>query len=335
TLRWFAENVDPIFDNYIQYTTLNNKLQQRDQNSDVNGLEQALIQAVEAIKSGNALQEDIEFGGSRINVHQYLQQLIGTEPKRQFLCRIDDVVEGESTDGLIAPSQYKVANNMNVPEELKPYYIPIDKFGQIITLFDRALITLLASYADENQEIVDIDKEIYSRNGKGFNPSVLMRAVFPGNHRPTLTLYSDARIQITKEEEDVRRIMELIRNGREEIPRVVAKHFDIPEEQIKFEELISLQAQLMYLLPFPVYVCADTDSRMSQYIEEAKKQRGRLTPEDRILLGKYEINDRQLQKDFGVNRKKITNITETTLDEAMNLFGEEFGFIQKVMVKDG
>ena len=335
TLSWFAENVDPIFGKYAQYNAFNHKLQQIGQKSDVNGLEQALIQTVEAIKSGNAHQEEITFGSLGINVHQYLQQLIRTEPKRQFLCRIDKVVEGENMGGIITPFQYKAANGTNVPEELKPYYMPVDKFGQIITLFDTALTNMLIVYADENQEVAKIIRELLSKNETEISKGVFMRAIFPQDYKPILTLYSNARIYIPKEEENIRKIMELIRNGREEIPNAAAKHFGIPEEQIKFEELVSLQTQLMQLLPFQVYICADADSRISySNIYQAKKQRAQLTQKDRILLAQYEINDNKLQMDFGVNRKKITSTTETTLDEAMKLFGEEFGFIQKLKIRD-
>jgi hypothetical protein len=327
TLQWFATYVDTIFKKPFQYNDLKDRLQRTTPTSDTSGLEQTLIQTVEAIKSGKDYQEEIEFNDLRINVYQELQQLTGVEPGELFPYWIDEFVKGEGTNGLIVPFEYET-KGISVPEKLKPYYMSVDKFGQIITLFDKAIAELLHGHANESREISKILEEMKFSNIDG---GVFIRAIFPESHQPTLTLYSDARIRITEREGDVRKIMELIRNEREEIPRGVAKHFDIPEEQIKFEKLISLQAQLMQLLPFPVYVCADTDSRMrSHYIEEAKKHRASISPKDRILLAKYELNDRQLQKDFGVNRKKITNITETTLDEAMQLFGEELGFIRKL-----
>jgi len=331
TLLWFASNVDPIFEKLVQYNKLNAKLQQINQDSDFSGLEQTLSQAIESIKNGNA-KEEIEFGSSKINVYQELQRLISVAPGKQFLCRIDEVVEGENTNGLISPFRCNVSKN-NIPEDLKPYYIDVARFGQIITLFDRALSDMLVGYARKNQEIQKLC-ETCLKYGKDVPPSVLMRAIFPEDHQPILALYSDLRIQIIVKEECTRRIIDIVRKGRAQTPRIVAEYFEIPEEQIKFEELVLLQAQLMQLLPFPVYVCAETNSRISYSIDEAKKHRALLTSKERILLAKYETNDGQLQRDFSVNHKKITSPTESTLEDAIKLFGEEFYFIEKLKLRE-
>ena len=128
--------------------------------------------------------------------------------------------------------------------------------------------------------------------------------------------------------------MEIIRNNRSEIPSVAAEYVGIPQEQIKFEELVALQTQLMQLLPFSVYVCADINTRIKYDINEAKKHRAHINQEERILLSRYEASERQLQNDFGVTHKKVTSPTESTLEEAIKLFGEEFRFIEKIRAKD-
>ncbi|KAF0232945.1 MAG: hypothetical protein FD167_4709, partial [bacterium] len=143
TLFWLA-NIDPIYKKLIEYNALNAKIQQIDQA--YTKLEQALVQSIDGIKAGNNHQGEIEFGGLSINVNERLKQLIGTEPGRYFLLTIDEVVEWENKDGLIVPFQFNARNGTNVPEELKPYFMHVDKLGQIITLLDHTLGRLVTPF---------------------------------------------------------------------------------------------------------------------------------------------------------------------------------------------
>mgnify|MGYP001593925734 CR=1 FL=1 len=333
TLFWLARTINPIYGKVIEYNSLNARIQQIDQA--YTNLEQALVQSIDAIKAGNKYQEEIVVGDTRINVRERLKQLTGAEPGRYFLLTIDEVVEGENKDGLIVPFQYNARNGTNVPEELKPYYMPVDKLGQIITLFDRALANILIVYARENQEIVKISGD-YTAHGIFIMDGVFVRAMFPEDHAPTLTLYSDARLKITNDE-DGRKMMNIVKNERARIPSIVAEYFEIPEEQIKFEELISLQAQLMQLLPMQAYICAETSARFSFTADESKKYRSRLKPTDHLLMARYQTHNNQLQRDFNVSQERITNRTRTeaTLKEVIHLFGEEFDFIGKIKLKEG
>ena len=327
TLAWLATNVDPIYKKHNEYSNLNARLQQINE-SGYSILEQALIQTVDAIKAGDEYQGKVVVGNTRINVNERLQQLIGAEPGKYFLLTIDDVVEGESPDGMVFPLQYGPANRTNFPKELKPYFMPTDKLGQIITLFDRTLANLLIVYARQSQEIVRICDE-YLKRGINIPDGVFIRAMFPENHKPILILYSDDRLKVVNDEK-CRAMMDIVRNERAKIPGRIAEYLEIPEEQIKLEELILLQAQLMQLLPFPVYVCVDMSLRL---LITTKRNQLKLTPAGRSILTKYKFYERQLQRDFGVNFDRIFNRTEATIEEAIQLFGEQFAFIRKLRSK--
>lgn len=333
TMDWLATNLNSIYGKSNEYADVEAEMQKRKQNGYKVG-EQALVQTIDAIKSGGEYPDEVMVGDTRINVKEKLRQFIGAEPGSYFLTTIDDVVEGENKDGLIVPFQYRGIKGRSIPEELKHHYMSVASFGNIITLFDRAIAKMLIVYARENQEIREISKS-YSSQAILVSDGLFVRALFPEDHEPILTLYSDARLKIAKDESGVR-MMEILRNERAKIPGRAAEYFGIPEEQIRLEELISLQSQLMPLLPMQVYVSVETDVRMQSLKMQPRRFRNKQGDKELIMLqARYSANNRRLQRDFNVNKDGIAKRKEAARVEAINLFGEEFGFVKDIELKEG
>ena len=313
TIDWLATNLNPIYGKSNEYVNLDAKLQKMEQNGP-KMLEQALVQTIDAIKAGDEYQDEVMVGDTGINVKEKLKQFIGAEPGSYFLMTIDDVVVGENKDGLIVPFQYRGIKGRSIPEELKHHYMSVASFG--------------------NQEIMEISKS-YSSQAILVSDGLFVRALFPEDHEPILTLYSDARLKIAKDESGVR-MMEILRNERAKIPGRAAEYFGIPEEQIRLEELISLQSQLMPLLPMQVYVGVETDVRMQSLKMQPRRFRNKQGDKELIMLqARYSANNRRLQRDFNVNKDGIAKRKEAARVEAINLFGEEFGFVKDIELKEG
>ena len=337
TIDWLATNLNPIYGKSNEYADVEAEMQKMEQNG-YKMMEQALVQTIDAIKAGDEYQDEVTVGDTRINVKEELRQFIGAEPGSYFLMTIDDVVVGiksaVSFDGLIEPFQYRGIKGRSIPEELKHHYMSVASFGNIITLFDRAIAKMLIVYARENQEIKEISKS-YSSQAILVSDGLFVRALFPEDHEPILTLYSDARLKIAKDESGVR-MMEILRNERAKIPGRAAEYFGIPEEQIRLEELISLQSQLMPLLPMQVYVGVETDVRMQSLKMQPRRFRNKQGDKELIMLqARYSANNRRLQRDFNVNKDGIAKRKEAARVEAINLFGEEFGFVKDIELKEG
>jgi hypothetical protein len=137
---------------------------------------------------------------------------------------------------------------------------------------------------------------------------------------------------VTKDERG-RMLMDITRNERAKITGGVADYFGISEEQIKMEELVSLQAQLMQLLPMSAFICADTTHRIHIYNEIPKKLRRQFESPVSGWRAIFRTHNSKLQRDFNVNFERITELKKSSSDNAISLFGEEYRFIQDIVLK--
>jgi hypothetical protein len=333
TLNWLVQNFNPLYDmptGYIEQGRGKGKQKKKvGQDSYVEGM---IISVIDAIKQGEDYQGEIQLGDFTLNVPQRLREVTGVEPKPYFVMTIDDVVEGQNTDGLIVPFHYNSRNGTNVPDELKSSFMPVDELGQIISFFDMTLGNLLVVYAQRHQKIMEIYNYFRDEKGVGVREGVFIRALFPEDHEPTLTLYTDNRLMVTKDERG-RMLMDITRNERAKITGGVADYFGISEEQIKMEELVSLQAQLMQLLPMSAFICADTTHRIHIYNEIPKKLRRQFESPVSGWRAIFRTHNSKLQRDFNVNFERITELKKSSSDNAISLFGEEYRFIQDIVLK--
>ncbi|MBI2580267.1 hypothetical protein HYV85_00485 [Candidatus Woesearchaeota archaeon] len=335
----FTQAGKPVLNELLEYRGKLKQLQNSNSRSLDTALretEEALTQAVVAIKSGMASPAAVEMDGLRMDVYQTLQQMIGVSgvrPERQFLCGIEHLVEAQS-GGAVAPFHFKAAAGINcIPDQLKPAYLPVERFGQIITLFDEVLDKTVVVYARRNEKIQALGKAMISKTGKGLLSDLLRRGLLEENSA-TLALYPDGRVLVPNAEDLSRKIIELVRQGIPEARRIGAEYFGVPEEEFRLEELAKLQSQIMQVLPLQVYVCADIRSRFGEPMQEVKKhKRHYMQPKWIMLLAKYESNEKQLQRDFNVTIERLFRFTDSTAGEALSLFGQEFSFVRQVLAK--
>ena len=327
-----AQNIDPSFGNISRYNYLLNLVKQLNGRlaavKDTSNLEQSISRAIEAMKSGQAYQKEIDFNGLRIDLREELKKLVGLEPAQYFLLPIDGVVEGKSENGLTIPLRYD-SKTGNIPGELRPYFLSTTRFGQIIALFDHALGKMLEAYGHKDEEMESIARTVRSQSGRNFERGVFIRAVLPQDYKPSIVLYSDARLQIPNQRENLERIMEICRRNIFGLPRAVAEHFKMVEEEVKFNDLLLLQIQLMGLLPMPVYEAIEFSVRHSN-IHEDLKHVARLRPEYRLAALRYQLQAQRIKGTFGADLAQIVKVSESTLTEARQLFGDQFSFIGKL-----
>jgi len=94
----------------------------------------------------------------------------------------------------------------------------------------------------------------------------------------------------------------------------------------------------MPLLPMQAYVSVETDVRIRALKDKMQPRRFRNKQGDKeliILQARYSANNRRLQRDFNVNKDGIAKRKEAARVEAINLFGEEFGFVKDIELKEG
>ncbi|HLD96765.1 MAG TPA: hypothetical protein VI934_00295 [Candidatus Nanoarchaeia archaeon] len=321
TLSWFSHHIDPILGKLAASYELEG-----------GELERAVTGSVDQIKTG-AYNGKVALGGlDDLNpiVQDSMHGLTGTEPGRQFLATIDQVVNGESDKGLIVPLNPRISNHVEIPEELRPHYIRTPELGRIITRFDRVIAAVLLAYAAENEQVQAIVQKLQSER-RTVPYELLMRAVFPEGHKPTLTLYSDEITGINYP--DMRRIVELVKEGRADIPKTIEKYFGIPKEEARFEELVSLQTDLMNLLPFAVYVCTGIYKLLSMSIPQARKHQAQLKQPQRALLRVFNAQESSLKRDFGVDSDSFKSPDAQTDGDIVRLFGDQFLFTKRITHK--
>ena len=330
---------EPVFKKVWQYNTLQDQLEQlqraKKQGDSLANLAQALGAEVAFITSGNKSEREMEFEGLNINVYQMLQQLVGTAPEKPFLLGIERLVETENLRGLVAPFRYTQSNGGNIPVELKSHVLSTERMGKVVAFFDRTLMNTMLFYALGSDGVQPLFAELFDGR-KGHDPidvlsGILMRAIFPENHRPILTLYPDSRITLnSKNSGKINELIQLVRSHRAEIPGYIAKKLGLPEQDIRFEELVQLQSQLMQLLPMPIYTCVAID-REIQPMADAKRKLSTYDPGERARILIYDAQEKRLIRDFGITSKKITGQPLAAAEDAINLFGEEFGFAVNIM----
>ena len=85
-----------------------------------------------------------------------------------------------------------------------------------------------------------------------------------------------------------------------------------------------------------VYVSVETDVRMQSLKMQPRRFRNKQGDKELIILqARYSANNRRLQRDFNVNKDGIAKRKEAARVEAINLFGEEFGFVKDIELKEG
>lgn len=318
--------VDARFNAVPEYNNLTAELAGINPASAVSGLEAA----IDSFKLGNALGT-VNVFGQEFDLAEALQAVLGVKPESCMLITADTDVQAKIDAGLLDMLRYRASDGARgIPEEVRPFYKPVVWLGRIITLFDITLRNMLIIYAQENQELHGLLHDVLSRRKQTFNYGLFMRALFPEGHKPILTLYPDERVLVKGEEGIAEKAVKLVQNGRTEILGIVSKQLGIPEGQIRFEELIELQAQIMHILPMPLYVCADMSRRMELGIVKTRNNRRRLTPLERMLLTRYEESERSLQRDFATDPLSAVTLSNEVADGAIKFFGEEFGFVRQV-----
>ncbi len=325
TLLWLATKVNREFQALITYESLSSELRQISQSTGISELEKVLTKAVDALRSGKPLEE-VKAGGLDINVYHELRQLLEADPTKPFLMEL--AAASARAEGLIVPFCHKPAEAKSVCDELGLYYLPVEKLGHIITLFDTLIRKVADHYAEGHAELTQLLDEIYTRRGILVNTNVIVRALFAEDHNPTLALYPDWRLRLSGAY--IQRVIELVRNNRAELLKVAAKHLGLQEEEFNFQTVLELQTRLMQLLPMPFYDCAAIRATFLLPMAEAKRQLSHYTAEGRALILNYDSYERKLQRDFGVTLEKVIDATDKTAEEALKLFGKgNFNFQEK------
>ncbi len=337
-----VQAINPVFGKITEYKALAIQLKEVEQAlqsrgtkgiSDLNAARPALVRAVSEVVSGRKPAEELDACGLKVDVYLTLQQLTGTaEPEKPSLRSLEGVLKG-GQDGLFTPFGFKAAKGINgVPECLKQSYLPLRKLISVVTLFDIAIRKSLIAYALKNEEMQGICGENGSLLIYKIPGGIFMPAVFPENHKPILTLYPDERVVPKGKEDDVKHILELMARGRSDIPRLAAEYFGMPQDQIRFEELIALQTSLMQLLPMGIYACLSMSEKFPIPLSQAKKQRAQLHEDHRVLLQKYESIENVITKNFGtlLSFNEFISVTEETGQLAEQLFGKEFAFASRI-----
>lgn len=346
TLQWLVQ-IDPVFEKLERYAQLDTTPQQTDTNSSltINEVEQYLIETIQAIKSGDPHQEEIE----GVNVYQILEQIVGATPGKQFISMVNGVARGKNREGLLVPFAY---NGSNVPEELKPYYISTERFTQLIRVFDLSLHAILGAYRDADSKFQDLKQN----QGLEVHYGLLIRGLMPKN--PAMqALYPDERVQIpdmpelSKDLES--KTTKDYHNG--EIARLAAPKLVIDEEELStgLERLVSVQNQITLLLPIEVFKAIALSDKLRSYdtalveMREEMEQLQHGSPSMRERYNRIVRNDynplltkanallrrnqkygKKLEIDFGLDLSKLLEADKQTVEEAINLFGEELGFVR-------
>ena len=218
------------------------------------GVKEAVVNYFAAMKHGSAGTAH-KSGYLAKEVSMSLEEALGiVNPERPFLYGTRELAEAVGNGGFAIPMQFNAAKGIAcVPEWLMHHYLPVSEFGQIITIFDKALVYMVASYVKHNSEMVSVLDEILKNDRRNLKSvlvaGIIMRAILPDGHAPSMRLYPDSLIFTAKTKEAVRRLMGSIRESREGIPGFLAENFGIPENEILLDELIGMHVELMHVLP--------------------------------------------------------------------------------------
>lgn len=371
TLSWLAETgVNPNFEKLVEYAALNNKLQQmrNGHNTDFLG---GLDQYVEAVISWQAQQQEVDLdGGLKINIYQMVRQLLDAELKRQFLCTIDEVIEGENKNGSLSLFHFHYkASGPNVPEGLKPYYHPPERIAQLLAILEEALGKIVSAYAVADEVLLE---HIGSINGRG----LFMRSLMPENSA-VKAFYPDEMVSIPGNPALTKQIAEwtyeCFTSGL--MADLAANKLGMDEVELRqgLERLVSILDKALPVLPLKIYELVATtetlkavranlqtlDQKIGPIKTEIDRARDsgplgiqiqQLAREYKTLVAAYnplvrknnnlldQLREiiKQLQSDFGIDTvrmlQSLAKYDDTTLNQAIELFGEEnVGFIRKVL----
>lgn len=324
----------PVFKEVAEYKALASQLEligNKEQGTiNVGELKKALVREVTKVSSGSTSAEVNGFG-EKIDVYTLLQELTGMrEPEKPSLQNLENILRDQNS--LILPFKFNVkSGSAGLPENLEQSYLPIQKFGQIVTYFDNVIRKVLMAYAVNNEEIQKIDSVGKSLLFDAFSNvagGILMNAVFPKDHSQILTLYATKRLKSIDTIERANRIVGITANCRQDITKVAAEYLGVPIDQTKFDEFIALQSSLMPFLPKELYDCLAI--QMEFYLPVNQFKQHMLTPAAKLKKLKYNGAEILLKRNFGLTVNNIGTITEETEELAAQLFGDKFAFASQV-----
>ncbi|MBI2550286.1 hypothetical protein HYV83_03855 [Candidatus Woesearchaeota archaeon] len=322
----------------------------------LNGLE-VVVQAVSAIKSGNVPHDGIVIDGPEVKVYRYTRQmlklLVGAEPGKQFLCRLDAIVGKEEGNGILVPFPFRAANGTNLPEELRQRYLPTEDFAAYAMVLAGALTNILLAYIRAGETV---------HKGMEGHVGLLIRSLMPAN-RAIQTLYPEDLVAIPSQPhlaaEIAARAVERFKNG--EMAGLAARQLGLTEKELSqegLERLVSLQNQVMPILPMDVYQLATTNTRKEVteqklrttegYINKSlnspfadireygklQELHGTFTRQRDQLIQEGRTVEKTLRDEFGVNTERLADY-EARVEDAIKFFGEGIGFIRHVFEAAG
>ncbi len=352
-LSLFEAAVNPVFGSLMRYFELKDQQQRAVEKAqqtagDLSTLEQALVQAVEAIKSGADAQTNFQFNGFEVNIQEALQQLAGNREGNSynyngshFLCLVTGVRTGRS-DGAFVPFVYKGVNVQSLPEELRQRFLPTQRLVQMIKILEMPLFMALDAY-------VHADPSWESYKGLPINLGLLTRRLRPQN--PAFrALYTDARITINNDKALTDEVAEKLcadyRNGS--VAKLATAQLKLSEDELNqegLERLVSLLDKIMPVLPFDIYEhivlsfaikALQTRLRAITHTPHAPNQSRAyqfLINQHKVMRTRYDGLSSKLRDGFGVNVNTMLDHNELVIEETIALFGEELGFIRAVLAK--
>jgi hypothetical protein len=293
--------------------------------ADMHQLRNKLIYVVGNIAKGST-KEVVEVGSVKLDVYKKLQDIAGENPVKPRL------VSKEGQGKVFSPIKFAPSIGISgLPKELGEAYHPVQEISQVVTLFDSVIRKILVVYSLKTDEIRQVDERGQSLILQGLSGGMFMPFLFPKDHVPTSILHNLNNIPDDRKSDASAMIFALI-NNKQGIAQAVADDFKVPAEQIKLEELITLQAQLMDLLPVQFFQAWSIYRHFFNIFNKPISEYNlhMLNEPGRIRLNRYNAYEKELKDGFNVGLETMFAAGKKTYGLVDDIFGQGFNFVKDV-----
>ncbi len=277
----------------------------------------AIEAAVESYRQNPKSNPKVKVLGKEVDVSERLHAL-GVNS----MILVEEIVEGEIKDAPLSVVRFTPGRSYDLPQG--SYLLPVEGLGRVITLFDKLIRDIfIKALVNEKPRLQQLLNEAFKKRDPDY--SILMRAAFADDHKPTLALYPDFRVDIASPELRTE-LITTFRSQVNEISDLINRN--APENPpLHFQDFLKLQSGLMELLPMPLYSMAAVSSQFAD-IRTSMQRIGAYKPEARVHLMSYQSNERKTQKDFRATIASVTAVNKSTPKQAMDLFGKRVEFLK-------
>ena len=252
-----------------------------------------------------------------------------------------------------------------LPEQIRGTFVSTQQLTRFITVSDVTLCRLMLRCITSEDRLAKERVDV--------SPGLVMRAIMPENPA-ILALYPDERVAISGRPDLTAfvkaKAVEYFQDGT--MARAAAKHYGLSQAEFSQEAFVGLveaQNRVMPVLPMEIYhfveqdVLADKLSRRNEDLEKKFKEKSTdidLLRYQKSSIASYSIDatkrlfsqheaivknlntihnallaaSARLRQDFCVDTDTMTRVDSMILREAVEFFGPEFAFMEKVLLRD-